>query len=77
MTERSVFRLMVRLIGLALIAFGLADAFGSLLGAVGLPIGRYYSAWDRAAAAVAYALSGLAFMLAANLITRLIYGRGD
>jgi hypothetical protein len=67
---------MVRLIGLALIGFGLADAFGSLLGAVGLPSGRYYSAWDRAAAAAAYALSCLVFMLAANAITRLIYGRG-
>jgi len=77
MTERSVFRVTVRLIGLALIGFGLVDAVGSLLGAVGLPSGRYYTALDRAAGAAAYVLSGLALMLAANFITRLLYERGD
>lgn len=73
MREREIFRLIVRTIGVALIGFGLTDAFGSLLTFLKFQTDHYYSAADRASAAMAYFLSGLMFMLAANLLTRLIY----
>lgn len=61
MREREIFRIIVRTIGLALWAAGLANAFASLLIWLKLSAIHYYTAADRAGAALAYFLSGLAF----------------
>jgi len=73
MREREIFRLIVRTVGVALIAFGVSDAVGSLLTYLKFQTDRYYTAADRASAALAYLLSGLLILLAADLLTRVVY----
>ena len=77
MTERQIFRLSIRVVGLLLIGLGLPDAFGGLFVLTGLPVDPHYTALNRAAASGAYLLSAAALILAANQITRLIYGRDE
>jgi hypothetical protein len=73
MKEREIFRIVVRAIGVALLGFGLADAFGGLLTWLKFQTDHYYSATDRASAGVAYFLSGLVFLLIADILARFIY----
>jgi hypothetical protein len=69
--------LVTRLGGLLLVAGGLADGLGSLLASFGLRSSPYYTASNLAAAGSTYLAVGLVLILAADLITRLIYGRGE
>jgi hypothetical protein len=77
MTERNVFRVFTRVIGVLLSAFGIADAFGSGLTAIGVQSSRYYSALDRAGAGLIYLVVGSVLLLTANWLTRLIYRRAE
>jgi hypothetical protein len=77
MTERNVFRVSMRVVGVLLLSFGVAGAFASGLTAAGLQSSRYYSALDRAAAGLVYLVIGLALLLTANALTNLLYGRDE
>jgi hypothetical protein len=75
MTERSVFRLLARIVGWVFVGFGLSDGLGGVLAVFGLPSGHYYTALDRVGAAMAYVVTGLLMIALANAVTRLLYGR--
>jgi len=75
MTERSAFRLLVYSVGLVFVGLGLADGLASVFTALGLQTGRYYTASDRASAAMAYVLPGVLLIMVARLIVRWLYGR--
>ena len=75
MSVRNVFGLIVRVMGLALVLFGLLDLASLPLHLMGLSARPDVKAPQLAAAAVTYLVTGVAVICLANLITRLVYGR--
>jgi hypothetical protein len=74
MSERSIFRLLARVVGWVFVGFGLSDGLGGLLTIIGLPSGRYYTALDRAGAAAAYVVTGVLMIVLAEMVTKWVYG---
>jgi len=72
---RDIFGLIVRLCGFALIAYGVVFIVFTLAKLVGLPSRTLYSTSEETVAAVIYIVTGIAFLLGAELLTRLAYGR--
>ena len=78
MTERAIFRLIVRAVGMILIGYGVADLGASVLVSFGLPAARpELTGLHYATVAVSYLSPGLVIQFAAPLLTRIVYGRAD
>ena len=77
MTQREVFKLVVRLMGVGLVIAGMLDLFAIVLWMVHLPTRPGYTPLQVIAAAAVYLITGVIVILASNLFTRLIYGRGE
>ena len=75
MTVRDTFGLMVRGVGLVLILFGLLDLISLLLHLAGLSTRPDVKTSQLAAAVAAYFVTSAMVIGAADLVTRLIYGR--
>jgi mannose/fructose/N-acetylgalactosamine-specific phosphotransferase system component IIC len=74
MTLRDIFGLIVRAIGVALIAAGLIDAGAAPFYALGLVTRPYTSPLSTAVGAISYLFAGLIIFLAARWFVRLAYG---
>jgi hypothetical protein len=77
MTVKDIFGLIVRIAGMTFIVFGLFDLVRVVATLVGLPMQSRYSVQVDATAAVFYFIFGVAFLVSAKLITRLVYGRDE
>jgi hypothetical protein len=77
MTAREAFGVVIRIAGTASVLAGAIDLFHVVAGAFGWPVFNRYPLAADALAAAFYAVFGLAIIVGADLITRLVYGRPD
>jgi hypothetical protein len=77
MTERDIFRLIVRAVGMISIGFGLPDVMGSLLSLFGLPVRPGLTALHVFTAGLAYLLPGFLILFTAPLVARAVCRSAD
>jgi len=76
-TEKQIFRLITRGVGLVSIALGLTGFIGALLAVVGLESGPQRGPVTLLVSGLAYSCSGIGLLLASGLVANLFYRRSE